>query len=127
MKDVKLIIPTLVLQAEDKRYRAQINVDISELTTMFHDQLVYRHSNGQIDDRDTLLHLIRSRTVKYNRMKRLNETVRIFGNVGVITGEADFNVTVRGEDVDFALYFHSMWVQDDISLKFVSWQATLIP
>jgi hypothetical protein len=60
-------------------------------------------------------------------MRRSDVTVRTFGCLAIMTGLANFDVTVKGQDLAVEIRFHSVWVQRDKGLQFVSWEATRTP
>ncbi|MGD2139515.1 MAG: nuclear transport factor 2 family protein [Burkholderiales bacterium] len=115
------------LQAEDARYEAQIDCDFDSLDTLLARDLVYIHSSTVQDTKASFIESLRSGKVSYHSMERSNTKVRIFGNIAIITGRADFEVTTRGRDKTLNLLFHSVWVKRDSGLQFVSWQATRLP
>ncbi len=116
-----------VLQAEDARYEAQIANDFDALDALLGKDLVYFHSSTVQDTKASFIQSLRSGKVAYRSMERSGTKVRVFGNVGIITGKAVFEVTARGKDRTLDLLFHSVWVRRDNGLQFVSWQATLLP
>jgi hypothetical protein len=115
------------LQAEDARYEAQIDDDFEALDALLAKDLVYVHSSTVQDTKTSFIESLRSGKVSYHSMERSNTKVRIFGNVAIITGNAVFEVTARGRDKTLNLLFHSVWVNRDSGLQFVSWQATPLP
>lgn len=116
-----------VLHAEDARYEAQIENDFEALDALLGKDLVYFHSSTVQDTKASFIQSLRSGKVAYRSMERSGTKVRVFGNVGIITGKAVFEVTARGKDRTLDLLFHSVWVRRDNALQFVSWQATLLP
>ena len=113
--------------AEDARYAAQTGDDFAALDKLLADDLVYIHSSAVVDDKASYIESMRSGNVKYRVMKRSDVTVRTFGCVAIITGLANFDVTVKGKDMAVEIRFHSIWVQRDKGLQFVSWEATRTP
>jgi len=119
----------LVLAAEDARYAALIAGDVSELNNLLGEDLVYHHSNGLVDNKAGIISAISSGMVSYLTMKRGKCDTRIYGSgeIGIITGNAKYKVTVDKEEVFVSLSFHSIWAWRDKGAEFVSWQATLTP
>jgi hypothetical protein len=70
---------------------------------------------------------MRSGNVKYRVMKRSNVKVRTYGCIAIITGDADFDVTVKGQDLSVQLRFHTVYAKRPGGLQFISWQATRVP
>lgn len=115
------------LLAEDERYRAQTTGDFSSMESLFGSDLVYFHSTGAIDSKQTFIDSQRTGAVRYRKMNRFDEQVRTFGNVAIVSGRARFEVTAGGEDRIVNLLFHSIWEKRFGRAQFISWQATTLP
>ena len=115
------------LKAEDARDAAQTAPDFAAMERLFGDELLYTHSSGKSDGKASYIELQRSKSVIYRSMQRSNVTVRTFGCVAIITGNAHYQVTVNGKDITPELVFHSIWVKRNGSLQFISWQSTAAP
>jgi hypothetical protein len=115
------------LRAEDARYAAQTTNDFAALARLIGDDLVYIHGSSVLDDKTAYIESMRSGTVRYRSMKRSNPKVRIYGCLAIITADGDFDVTVKGQDMNVKLRFHSVWARRPAGLQFVSWQATRVP
>jgi hypothetical protein len=115
------------LRGEDARYAAQTTADFASLERLIADDLVYIHSSGIVDGKGSYIETQRSNTVRYRVMRRSNVTVRTYGCIAMISGTANFDVTVKGQDRSVELLFHSIWVKRDAGVQFVSWQATAAP
>jgi ketosteroid isomerase-like protein len=115
------------LQAEDARYRAQTSNDFAAMERLFGDDLVYTHSSAKVDGKASYVESMRSGAVRYRTMKRSDTRVRTYGCLAVITGTANFDVTVSGKDLTVELRFTSLWAKRSRGIQFVSWQATSVP
>lgn len=115
------------LAAEDARYAAQTGNDFAAMEKLFGEDLVYIHSSSAVDDKAAYIESMRSGTVIYRVMNRGDVKVRTYGCIAILTGKADFEVTVRGDDLSVSLAFHTVWAKRDRGLEFISWQATRIP
>ena len=63
----------------------------------------------------------------YRAMRRSEASVRIYGCLAIITGKADFDVTLNGQDSNPHLLFTSIWAKRGPNMQFVSWESTAIP
>ncbi|MCW5619777.1 MAG: nuclear transport factor 2 family protein [Burkholderiales bacterium] len=115
------------MRAEDARYAAQTGNDFERMQSLFGDDLVYIHSSAVVDDKSAYIDSMRSGTVRYRVMRYSDVQVRTFGCLALITGNGDFDVTVKGQDMAVQLRFHSIWAQRANGPQFVSWQATRVP
>jgi len=116
-----------VLSAEDDRYEAQIEGDIEALDQLLGKDLIYFHSSTLKDTKDSLIKAIETEKLIYEEMERSESRVRIYGDIAVITGRAQFKVVARGRQKNLDILFHSIWVMRDQRLQFISWQATPVP
>jgi hypothetical protein len=115
------------LKAEDARSAAQTSGDFAAMERLFGDDLRYTHSSGRSDGKASYIELQRSKSVVYRSMQRSNVTVRTYGCIAIITGEAHYQVTVDGKDITPELVFHSIWAKRDGAAQFISWQSTAAP
>ncbi|MGQ0578118.1 MAG: nuclear transport factor 2 family protein [Betaproteobacteria bacterium] len=115
------------LAAEDRRYEAQTTNDFAAMEKLFGADLVYIHSSSVVDNKATYIETMRSGTVRYRTMRRSGVTVRTYGCIAILSGDANFDVTVKGQDLSVGLRFHTVWAKRDGGLQFVSWQATRVP
>jgi hypothetical protein len=115
------------LAAEDARYAAQTGDDFAAMQRLFGADLVYTHSSAIVDNKASYIESMTSGTVKYRVMRRSDVKVRTYGCIAIISGQGNFDVTVKGQDIAVELRFHSIWAKRDKGLEFISWQATRIP
>lgn len=115
------------LQAEDARYRAQMTGDGPAMAKLFGDDLVYVHSSTVQDTKASFIESITSGNVRYRKMSRGEPKVRTYGCIAIVSGGAQFEVTVRGEDRTLNLLYHAVWAKRSAGVEFISWQATKLP
>ena len=113
-----------ILNFENQRYQAMIEKNLLALDKIFSDKLIYIHSNGMIDGKNSFIESIKSGVNNYLEMSNHGVEVRLFKEVGIITGNANFNVSVNGRAGLYKLKFHSIWELNE-QPQFISWQATL--
>lgn len=115
------------LTHEDARYAAQTSNDFTAMEKLFGDDLVYTHSSAVVDGKKEYIESMRSGRVKYRSMRRSGETLRDYGCISLITGTANFDVTVEGKELSVELRFISAWAKRDGKIQFIGWQATRVP
>ena len=115
------------LKAEQDRYAAQMKGDVAAMQRLIGDDLVYIHSSTVQDTKASFIESIRSGNVKYRTMKRGDVKVRTYGCIAIVSGGANFGVTVKGEDRTLNLLFHAVYAKRAAGIQFVSWQATKLP
>ncbi|MGH8629653.1 MAG: nuclear transport factor 2 family protein [Burkholderiales bacterium] len=125
--DCKAVSESDVMRAELGRYAAQTGDDFVAMERIIGDDLVYIHSSSVVDGKESYIDSMRSGTVKYRTMRMLDNTIRIYDCLAIMTGTARFEVTVKGSDITVDLRFSEAWAKRGDHLQFVSWQATRIP
>jgi hypothetical protein len=125
--DCKAINEEEVVAAELRRYEAQTGSDFVAMDRIIGEDLVYIHSSAAVDDKAAYIKSMRAGTVRYRTMRMMDNKVRIYDCLAVMTGSARFEVTVKGEDITVDLRFTEAWAKRGEDLQFVSWQATRLP
>ena len=113
--------------AEDARYAAQTSDDFAAMGKLFGDDLHYTHSSGKSDTKTSYIEVQRSKAIVYHDMQRSNVTVRTYGCIAILTGDAHYQVTVGGQETTPVLVFTSIWAKRDGGVQFVSWESTPAP
>jgi ketosteroid isomerase-like protein len=86
-----------VLAAEATRYAAMIAGDVRALEGLLDDDLVYSHSDGSRDSRETYLKKVSDRHFVYQRIDAPVERLLIIGDCAVLTGTMNAEVSVGGQ------------------------------
>ncbi len=115
-----------VRAAQAVRIKATINADVEELDKCYADDLVYAHSDGRVDDRDVLLAGIASGRVDYQKIEIVDQGIRVYDGVAVITGSADFYVVANDVVNEMTLRFTSVYVYKDDRWQFASWHSSRV-
>jgi ketosteroid isomerase-like protein len=115
-----------VRAAQAVRIKATINANVEELDKCYADDLVYAHSSGTVDDRGVLLANIASGNVDYQKIDIVEQGIRIFGDVAIITGSADFYVVANDVVNEMTLRFTSVYVHKNDRWQFASWHSSRV-
>lgn len=112
-----------ILGLEDRRLAAMSAQDFRALEPLVHDELLYTHSTGVTDTKATWLESMQSGRVKYKSGKWSERKVRVFGDVALVNGRAEFLVEVGGQPRTLKLLFLNAWTRTPQGWKFVAWQS----
>jgi hypothetical protein len=116
-----------ILTLEDRRYAAMTGADWPALEALLHDQLVYTHSSGVVDDKASWLGAMKSGKTRYRSVKRSDERVRIFGEVALVTGKGQMEVELNGQPRTLRLMYLNAWARTPAGWRFVAWQSAPQP
>jgi hypothetical protein len=89
-----------VLAAEDRRYRAMLDVDLTTLDAVCADDLSYAHSSGVRDTKDEYLGKVRSGYYVYRRIDHPVERVAVVGDSAIVVGRMTADVDGTPKTID---------------------------
>lgn len=113
---------TAVRAVEDRRIKALVDDDFATLDAIFADDLTYTHSSAVMDDKAAYMAALRSGKTKYETIDRGPATVRLYGDVAVMTGTAV--VGLRGRADKLPLRYTLMYAKKSGRWQMVAWQST---
>jgi uncharacterized protein (TIGR02246 family) len=114
-----------VRAVEDRRIKALIDDDFATLEAIFADDLTYTHSSAVMDDKAAYMAALRSGKTKYETIDRGPATVRLYGEVALMTGTA--TVGLRGRADKLPLRYTLVYVKKGGRWRMVAWQSTRTP
>jgi Domain of unknown function (DUF4440) len=107
-----------VLQAEQQRYIAMINADTSELHYQLAPSLIYYHSNGKLDTKQSLINSIATKELVHKKIIIEENVVRIYQRKSaIVTGKCIYEIEYH--NVPMTLHFvftnvytklHGKWI-----------------
>jgi hypothetical protein len=114
-----------VLAAEKQRQDALIRGDFPALAGMLDDSLVHTHANGVVQDKPTYLRFMQE-TVTVLAIKRTNLSVRVFGEVAVVSGGMIQTLRQKNSAAPVAVATEvlQVWIKTPERWKQVAWQTT---
>jgi hypothetical protein len=117
----------LLRSAEQSRFVAQVDADARILDKLLDDDLEYVHSNGELDSKKSFIDSLTSGTRDYVSSVATIETVRFFGDVGVIRGKVKVTVASNGKSQDLHIGYTDVWLWKNGSWKMTAWRSARLP
>jgi ketosteroid isomerase-like protein len=116
-------------EAELNRFKVMVAKDIPGLQAVLHKDLVYFHSSGAQDTKDTYIASIASGKSSYVTITPEEMQQRVYGKTGVNTGIVSIlQQAADGVQTTIRLRFTDVFVYADKRWQMVSWQSTkLVP
>lgn len=117
-----------VLQAERQRCEALENDDFALLRGLISKDIIHTHTRGNTDDFDSFFYHIQNR-IEFVQCRRGPLTVRIIGNVAIMTGPMQNVVRLRGgsEDIEVSAQVMQAWKWQGDRWQLLAFQATTVP
>jgi ketosteroid isomerase-like protein len=114
------------LRLDDERSRAMTTADTAALERLMSDDIVYTHSSGRLDSKQSFIASIASGTVKYRRIDRKNVAATLRENFAILTGAAEIDVETGGKVLHLNLRFSNGWERTATGWQQIVWQSTPI-
>ena len=116
-------------EAELNRFKVMVAKDITGLQAVLHKDLVYFHSSGAQDSKDTYIASIASGKSSYVTITPEELQHRVYGKTGINTGIVSIlQQAADGAQTTLRLRFTDVFVYADKRWQMVSWQSTkLVP
>lgn len=115
-----------VLSLEQKWEDALTKSDVSALEKLYDDTIVYTHSNGKVDTKESYLSAIKSGATRYQSMTRDDLKVSIYGHTAVVTCHWEVHVLARGNKIDTNARYLHVYVEQPNGWKLVAHESTRI-
>ena len=111
---------------DDRRVAALISDSLPELEKIFSADLLYAHSNGKTDSRDSFLAALRDGSLKYHSLHyEAREFWTVSPDVVLMSGRA--RVEVGQIPAPLVLSFLAVWRLEKGSWRFLAWQSGRLP
>jgi hypothetical protein len=111
--------------AELSRFKVMIAKDRAGLEAVLHKDLVYFHSSGAFDTKDSYIASIFSGKSNYQSIEAVELLTRVYGKTGINTGIVNIvNLNAEGKETPLKLRFTDVFVFEDGRWQMVSWQST---
>ncbi len=116
-----------VLAAEDRRYQAMLDADLSTLDLVCADELSYTHSSGVRDTKDEYLGKVRSGYYVYRRIDHPVERVAVVGDTAVVVGRMTADLDVDGTPRTIDNLALAVWTRADGAWRLLAYAPTSLP
>jgi len=113
-----------IMALEQRRRSAMTSADVTTLSGLFANELAWIHATARLDTKDGLLGSIASGKTKYLSIECSEETVRFYGEIAIVSGLANINAEIAGEQRAIQNRFTIVWARVDGEWKVVNWQST---
>lgn len=114
-----------ILQLEKNRFKAMINKDSAFMAKVFASDLLYIHSNGMQDSKETLIQNIMNRNLDYIAVELTQADVRTTNQFVWVHGAAKIKVR-NGKDapeIEMSIRYLDIYKREDGDWKLVAWQS----
>jgi uncharacterized protein DUF4440 len=114
-------------QAEKERFEAMVKADVGALDRLVGPELIYTHTNAQVQDKGAFIGDIRTKAIRYLSIEPSDLHVTLFGTTAVVTGAAALHVMENGNDLTIKVRYTNVQINRHGEWQMVAWQATKVP
>jgi ketosteroid isomerase-like protein len=116
-----------ILRLEEARYGAMLAKDVKTLERLLDEQLVYMHSSGIADSKETYIRGLRDGVWDYQRIARTEQTVKVSGDTALVFNRLAISIKVRGVQKELDNRALAVWVRRDGAWRLIALQSGAIP
>ena len=116
-----------VLAAEDRRYRAMQDADLTTLDQLCADELSYAHSNGARDTKHEYLEKVRSGYYVYRRVDHPVSRVEVVGDAAIVVGRMTADLDVDGTPRTIDNLVLAVWTRASGRWQLLAFAPTPLP
>lgn len=120
-------VDSTIRSLEDRRYAAVIAGDVDGFLALAHPDLVYTHSNAEVDTIGSYADKLRSGHYVYHHIEHPVSRVVVAGDTAVVVGEMHADLTAGGVRKKLANRALAVWVRDRDRWLLLAYQPTVIP
>jgi hypothetical protein len=117
----------MIIELDKKRMAATAQKDVATLKTMLCKGLIYTHSTGRQDTKESLLEGMESGKTVYTSMVPSDVKAQDLGNAVVLTGVAAISVNSNGKPNSFRVRFTDVYENQNGTWRMITWQSTKLP
>jgi len=116
----------IILRLEQQWADALTKSDVAALEKLYDDTIVYTHSNGKVDTKESYLSAIKSGATQYQSMTRDDIKVSVYGHTAIVTCHWEVHVLARGNKIDTNARYLHVYVEQPNGWKLVAHESTRI-
>ena len=116
-----------VLAAEDRRYQAMLDADVTTLDALCVDELSYAHSSGARDTKDQYLGKVRSGFYVYRRIDHPVERVAVVGDTAIVVGRMTADLRSGGAEKTIDCLAVAVWTRSAGTWRLLAYAPTPLP
>lgn len=117
----------MIIELDRKRMTAMGEKDIAALNKMLCKGLIYTHSSGRQDTKESLIKGMETGSTVYVSVVPSEVKAQDLGNAVVLTGIAAISSTSHGKPNAFRVRFTDVYENQNGTWRMVTWQSTKIP
>lgn len=116
-----------VQQLEDARFAAMVSKDIQTLDRLLDEKLIYMHSTGVSDSKDSYIDGVKTGVWDYQGVDRSEQQVQVDGDIVLVFCKLSIRLITRGVFKAFDSRALAVWVRKSDGWRLLAVQSGAIP
>ena len=116
-----------VMAAMEAWRHAMMKRDGAALERLYHEDLRYGHSNGQIETKSQAVQHIVTSKADYAAVDLVDTSIQVHGNFAIVTGKVNYKQVTAGTPSDVKLVVLHVWVRGPHGWQMIGRQSTRPP
>jgi hypothetical protein len=114
-----------VITLEKQRFAAMMNKDTLFLRQVLADDLIYSHTSGEIDTKESFIRTIATGRLIYKKMDWQGAEVRAYKNTVILNGRMQISLGNNKDDkiLELVIKYLDVYRKSGKSWKLVAWQS----
>jgi ketosteroid isomerase-like protein len=112
---------------EDIRWSALTSADVAVLDALLAEDLVFVHSSGRVDSKQSLIEAVSSGSTRYVEADRTGQQIRVFGDTALVHGNASVRVRAGAGERERSMRYLAVWHAGPSGPRMIAWQAGPLP
>jgi ketosteroid isomerase-like protein len=117
----------VITELERRRFAAMVVGDFDDFAALCHPDLIYTHSTAVTDTLDSYLAKCRDGFFDYHRIDHPITKIVVTGDVGLVLGEMNADLTIGGTRKQLRNSSLAVWVRGGESWRLIGYQPTPKP
>ena len=111
----------------DDFYEALRKNDLEKLSQIYSDDYVLVRPDGSAFSKAQILDDLKTHAMRFNSIELTNEKIRIYGSVGILTGDSKITTVRDGKESQTAFRLVAVYCKQNDRIELVHFQSSPLP
>ena len=112
-----------IILLEKQRFAAMVNKDTMFLKSVLAEDLLYSHTSGEVDTRQSLIKSIAEKKLDYQKMELTDIAHRFYKKFAILNGTMFITLISNGKPVDLKIKYLDVYRKTRKQWQLVAWQS----
>ena len=112
-----------IILLEKQRFAAMVNKDTMFLKSVLAEDLLYSHTSGEVDTRQSLIKSIAEKKLDYQKMELIDIAHRLYEKFAIFNGTMFITVISNGKPLDLKIKYLDVYRKTGKQWQLVAWQS----